>query len=272
MSTREFEITYKTVEINEWAIDLVIVKPATAQSTHLPAFMFFHGGGWVSGDFQSHQQFVLSLVKDSGVAAVFVEYPLAPRVQFPVTMHQAYLATQWVSQHGHEIGVDGSRLGVVGNSSGGNLAAAVCLMANEKKNPIIQCQILFYPALDAHFDTESYQKYAQGYMLTRSAMERNWSYYVPNEKDRQTIYASPFRATVENLKGLPPTLIETAEFDVLRDEAEQYHQKLKDAGVHSSLKRYNGVGHAFIMVEIYSQPQIVSAALEEASNFLKDHL
>jgi acetyl esterase/lipase len=238
------EISEKTITVDGQAITLTVVRPA-GMTTTLSVFMFFHGGGWVLGDFPTHERLVRDLVAGSGVAAVFVNYTPSPEAQYPTAINQAYAATQWVAEHGQEINVDGTRLAVVGNSVGGNMAAVVSLMAKEKGTPAIRYQVLFWPVTDANFETASYNQFAAGHFLTKNLMKWFWDNYTSAEAKRKEIYASPLQATTAQLKGLPPALIQTAECDVLRDEGEAYARKLDAAGVDVTVVRYNGMIHDF---------------------------
>lgn len=266
------DVSEKTIRINGSDLNLTIVRPAGSKKKTLPAFMFFHGGGWVLGDFPTHERYVRDLVTGSGAVAVFVNYSLSPEAKYGVAIEQAYGATKWVAEHGQEINVDGKRLAVVGNSAGGNIAAAVALMANEKGMPALRSQVLLSPVTDANFDTPSYKEFANGYFLTKDLMVWFWDNYTTDAKERKQIYASPLQATTEQLKGLPPTLIQTAEFDVLRDEAEAYARKLDTAGVQVKAVRYNGMIHDFGLSNSFSHLPAVQSAIAQASQELKTNL
>lgn len=229
-------VSEKTIDIRGEKIKLTIVKPKEAKGV-LPVFMFFHGGGWILGDFPTPERLVQELVTESGAAAVFVNYTPSPEAHFPVAIKQAYSATRWVAEHGKEIGVDGKRLALVGNSVGGNMVAAVALQAKQQHGPAIRFDVMLWPVTNARFDTGSYNQYQNGYFLTRNMMKWFGDAYTTKESDRNNILASPLRATPEELKGLPPTLIQTAEFDVLRDEGEAFGRKLDDAGVDVTVTR-----------------------------------
>ena len=252
-------------------VDLTVVRPAGVNHV-LPAFMFFHGGGWVLGDFPTHERLVRDIVAASGAAAVFVNYTPSPEVQFPVAINQAYAATKWVSQLGREINVDGSRLAVVGNSVGGNMAAVVALMAKDKGGPALRLQVLMWPVTDAYFDTESYNEYSEGRFLTKNMMKWFWDNYTTDEVARSEIYASPLRAMTEELQGLPPALILTAGNDVLRDEGEEYARKLDVAGVDVTAVRYSGMIHDWGLINPISQVPAVRASLRQVAEELKIHL
>src|SRR5258706_460099 len=238
------DISTKTIKADGREIKLHIVRPAGVSGT-LPVFMFFHGGGWVLGDFPTHERFVRDLVVGSGAAAVFVNYTPSPEAHYPVAINEAYAATLWVANHGAEIKVDGKRLAVAGNSVGGNMAAVVALMAKNKGTPAIRYQVLFWPVTNANFENASYDQFADGHFLTRNMMKWFWDNYTTDLNQRNEIYASPLLATTEQLKGLPPALVQTAEKDVLRDEGEAYARKLDAAGVDVTAVRYNGLIHEF---------------------------
>jgi len=265
------DVSEKTIRVNGSDLKLTIVRPVGSQQKTLPAFMYFHGGGWVLGDFPTHERLVRDLVVGSGAVAVFVNYSLSPEAAYGVATEQAYAATKWVAEHGKDIKVDGTRLAVAGNSAGGNIAAVVALMANEKGGPALRSQVLLCPVTDSNFDTPSYKEFANGYFLTKDMMAWFWDNYAP-DATRQQIYASPLQATTEQLKGLPPTLIQTAEFDVLRDEAEAYGRKLDAAGVPVKTVRYNGMIHDFGLSNGSSHLPTPRSAIAQASQELKINL
>lgn len=252
-------------------IELTIIRPAGEVKT-TPAFMFFHGGGWVLGDFPTHERLVRDLVTLSGVTAVFVNYTPSPEAQYPVAINQAYAATKWVSEFGQEIGVDGSRLAVVGNSVGGNMAAVVALMAKDQGGPSIRFQALLWPVTDANFDTQSYHEFAEGRFLTRNMMKWFWDSYTTDPLEREEIYASPLRGMTEELRGLPPALVQTAGNDVLRDEGEEYARKLDLAGVDVIATRYSGMIHDWGLLNPISQVPATRASILQVAEELKRHL
>ena len=256
---------------DEQKVDLTIVRPAGEKKT-VPAFMFIHGGGWVLGDFPTHERFVRDLVVDSGAAAVFVNYTPSPEAHYPVAINQAYAATKWVSEFGREIGVDGRRLAVVGNSVGGNMAAVVALMAKDKGGPDLRLQVLMWPVTDANFETQSYRQFAEGRFLTRSMMQWFWDNYTSDPNERAEIYASPLRGMTEELRGLPPALVQTAGNDVLRDEGEEYARKLDAAGVDVIAVRYSGMIHDWGLLNPISQVPATRASLLQVAEELKRRL
>ncbi|WP_423250744.1 alpha/beta hydrolase [Enterobacter asburiae] len=265
------QVSEKTIQVNGQAIKLKIVKPENASGT-LPAFMFFHGGGWVLGDFPTHERLIRDLVRASGAAAVYVDYTPSPEAHFPVAINQAYEATKWVAGHGQEIGVDGSRLGLVGNSVGGNMVASVALQAKQFNGPKIRYNVMLWPVTDANFDTASYNQFENGYFLSKNMMKWFWDNYTTSAADRNNILASPLRASTAQLKGFPETLIQTAELDVLRDEGEAFGRKLDAAGVPVTVTRYNGMIHDYGLLNPLSQEPTVKVALEQAGAALHEHL
>jgi acetyl esterase/lipase len=265
------DISEKTISVDGQPLTLTIVRPAGVKGI-LPAFMFFHGGGWVLGDFPTHERLVRDLVAASGAVAVFPNYTRSPEARYPTAINQMYAATKWVAEHGAEIQVDGARLAVVGNSVGGNAAGVIPLMAKNKGGPAIRFQVLMWPVTDANFDTRSYTALAEGHFLTRNMMKWFWDNYAPDSRQRQEIYASPLRATLEQLRGLPPALIQVAENDVLRDEGEAYARKLDAAGVEVTHVRYDGLIHDWGLLNPISQLPGVRASLLQVGAALKKRL
>ncbi|WP_338497955.1 alpha/beta hydrolase [Pseudomonas sp. WP18] len=265
------DVSEKTIQADGQSISLTIVRPAGVKG-ELPVFMFFHGGGWVLGDFPTHERLVRDLVAGSGAVAVFVNYTPSPEAHYPVAINQAYAATKWVAEHGKQINVDGKRLAVVGNSVGGNMAAVVALMAKDKGTPAIRFQALLWPVTDANFETASYNQFAEGHFLSKNMMKWFWDNYTTDAGQRSEIYASPLRASTAQLKGLPPALVQTAEADVLRDEGEAYARKLDAAGVPVTAVRYNGMIHDYGLLNVVSQVPAVRSAMLQVSQELKQHL
>jgi acetyl esterase len=208
-----------------------------------PALVYFHGGGFVLGDLESHDPLCRSLTNAARCATVAVEYRLAPENKFPAAPDDCYAATHWVSENGAEIGVDGSRLAVGGDSAGGNLAAAVALMARERKTPQLRLQLLMYPSLDATCSGDSYRRIENQFPPIQDC-KYFWSSYIRSEVDRKNPLVSPVFAS--DLKGLPPALVITAEYDPLIDEGELYAEKLREAGNEVTQSRYSGTIHGFV--------------------------
>lgn len=265
------DVSEKTIIIDGKRIVLNIVRPAGANGV-LPAFIFVHGGGWILGDFPTHERFVRDLVVDSGAAAIFVNYTPSPEARYPVAINEIYAATKWVAENGSQINVDGKRLAIAGNSVGGNMATAVAQMAKAKGAPALRAQVLFWPVTNANFENASYGEFANGHFLTKDMMKWFWDAYTTDPKQRQEIFASPLLATPEQLKGLPPTLIQTAEKDVLRDEGEAYARKLDAAGVSVVATRYSGMIHDFGLLNALADLPATQAALHQASEELKKRL
>ncbi|MWV18235.1 alpha/beta hydrolase fold domain-containing protein [Pseudomonas sp. L-22-4S-12] len=261
----------KTIKVDGQSLKLTIVRPEGVKG-ELPVFMFFHGGGWVLGDYPTHARLIRDLVVNSGAVAVYVDYTPSPEAKYPTAINQAYAATQWVAEHGKELKVDASRLAVAGNSVGGNMAAVVALMAKDKGTPKLRFQLLLWPVTDAHFENASYNQFADGHFLTRNMMKWFWDSYTTDAKQRTEIYASPLLASPEQLKGLPPALVQTAEMDVLRDEGEAYARKLGAAGVTVTAVRYNGMIHDYGLLNPLAHVPAVHAAMRQAGLELNKHL
>lgn len=228
------EESEKEITADGYKIKLNIVRPAGAKGK-LPVFMFIHGGGWVLGDYPTHKRMVRDLSVLTGYVGVFVNYSLAPEHKYPQPVNEVYAAAKWISANGSEINVDGSKLGIVGNSAGGNLATASALMAKEKGTPLYKVQILFWPVTDANFETESYKLYGKQRFLTDS-------------------------------------LIQVAENDILRDEGEAYGRKLSDAGVVVTTVRYNDVIHDFGLLNGLAEIPQTKALFIQAAAELKKYL
>ena len=261
----------RTIQADGQPLEIRVVRPEGAKG-ELPVFMFFHGGGWVLGDYATHERLIRDLVVGSGAAAVYVDYTPSPEAKFPTAINQAYAATRWVAEHGKEIGVDGNRLAVAGNSVGGNMAAVVAIKAKEAGTPKLRFQALLWPVTDANFNNASYNQFAEGHFLTRNMMQWFWNNYTTDPRQRDDIHASPLRASLEQLKGLPPALVQTAEMDVLRDEGEAYARKLDAAGVPVTAVRYNGLIHDYGLLNVLSTVPSVRSAMDQAAQALKDHL
>lgn len=238
----------------------------------LPVVMYFHGGGWVLGSKNTHDRLLRDLVNQTDAAFVFVEYTPSPEAQYPVPIEQAYAATKYVAEHGDELDLDTSRIAVAGDSVGGNMATAVTLLAKERGGPEIVYQALLYPVTDASFDDESYASFAEGPWLTKPAMQWFWDAYAPNPTDRREITASPLRATPDQLRGLPATLLITDENDVLRDEGEAYARKLIRAGIDVTAERLLATCHDFAMLNPLADTPATQAAIRMTSEKLSEAL
>ena len=241
------EESEKTITVDDHMLRLNILRPQGSKEK-LPVFIFIHGGGWVLGDYPTHKRLARDLVVESGYACVFVNYTPSPEAKFPQAIDEIYAATCWVAEHGDEIHVDGHRLGIVGNSVGGNMTIVTSMLAKEQKGPEIKVQILMWPVTDANFDWESYDLYGEQRFLTIPLMQWMFDQYLTEQDDRLNPHLSPVQASTEELQGLPPTLIEVAENDILRDQGEALGRRLDEAGVDVTTIRFNGVIHDWGML------------------------
>ncbi|MEU6161432.1 alpha/beta hydrolase [Streptomyces sp. NPDC047130] len=248
-----------------------VVRPAGARGT-LPVVLYIHGAGWVFGNAHTHDRLVRELAVGAGAAVVFPEYDLSPEARYPVAVEQNFTVARWIVAEGAAHGLDAGRLAVAGDSVGGNMTAALTLMAKERGGIPLRQQVLFYPVTDAAFDTGSYHAFATGYFLRRDGMQWFWDQYTTDEEARAQITASPLRATVEQLAGLPPALVITAEADVLRDEGEAYADKLRQAGVPVTAVRFQGAIHDFVMLNALRGTQAAEGAIRMAVDTLRTAL
>ncbi|AGJ53681.1 alpha/beta hydrolase [[Kitasatospora] papulosa] len=248
-----------------------IVKPAGATGT-LPVILYIHGAGWVFGNAHTHDRLVRELAVGAGAAVVFPEYDLSPEARYPVAVEQNYAVARWIVQDGATKQLDGARLAVAGDSVGGNMTAALTLMAKQRGDVALKHQVLFYPVTDASFDTGSYRQFATGYFLRRDGMQWFWDQYTTDEAERAQITASPLRATTEQLSGLPAALVITGEADVLRDEGEAYADKLREAGVPVTAVRFQGIIHDFVMLDALRGTHAAEAAITMAVQTLRTAL
>jgi acetyl esterase/lipase len=264
------EESEKTITADGYTLKLNVVRPEGVKDK-LPVFMFIHGGGWVLGDYPTHKRMVRDLVVLTGFAGVFVNYTRTPDARYPQAVNEIYAATRWVAEHGDEIEVDGKNLAVVGNSVGGNMTAVTALKAKEKSGPTIKLHIMMWPVADANFETESYKQFGEKRFLTAPLMKWMFDLYA-TDANRREIYVSPLRATLEQLRGLPPALIQVAESDILRDEGEAYGRKLDEAGVKVTTVRYNGMIHDFGLLNGLAEEPAVRSLFEHAASELKRYL
>jgi acetyl esterase len=261
------EDTWVTVAADAGEVRVRILKPVDAVGS-LPVILYLHGGGWVLGNSGTHDRLVRELVHGTRAALAFVEYDRSPEAQYPVAIEQAYATAQWITTVGGSAGLDGTRMAVAGDSVGGNMAAALTILAKQRGDVRFVHQSLYYPVTDAAQDTASYRTFADGPYLTAKAMEWFWDSYLPDASRRSEITASPLRATGEDLAGLPPALVLTAQNDVLRDEGEAYAAKLTEAGVKTTSIRYNFITHDFMMLNREREAEATAAAIEQAINVL----
>jgi acetyl esterase/lipase len=265
------EESEKTITADGFTIKMNIVRPEGVKGK-LPVFIFVHGGGWVLGDYPTHKRMVRDLVVLTGFAGVFVNYTRTPDAQYPRAINEIFAATKWVAEHGDEIEVDGKNLAVVGNSVGGNMTAVTALKAKENGGPKIKVHIMMWPVTDANFERDSFKQFGEKRFLTTPLMKWMWDLYTTDPKQRKEIYASPLQASVEQLKGLPPALIQVAESDILRDEGEAYGRKLDEAGVTVTTVRYDGMIHDFGLLNGLAEEPAVRSLFEHAAAELKKYL
>jgi acetyl esterase len=261
----------KTITQDGRSVKLYIMKPQDVKGTP-GVLLFIHGGVWIVGNFQNHQRLLRDLVVGSGQIGVFVEYTPLPDGKYPTPLEESYSALKWIATHAGELGADGTRIAIAGNSVGGNMTAALTLMAKDRNGPQIAYQVLLIPATDASVDTYSYHEFSIGRFLPRAFMKYGWDRYAPDAKTRNNPYVSPLRASDEELRGLPPALVITAENDPLRDEGEAYARKLKQAGVAVTAIRYDGTIHDFVLLNAIRQVPSTEAALQQTSEAIRNAL
>ena len=248
-----------------------IVRPAGVEGT-LPVILYMHGGGWVLGNAGTHDRLVRELACGAGAALVFVEYDRSPEARYPVAIEQGYATARWIAQHGSAEGLDATRLAVAGDSVGGNMTAALAILAKQRGDVTFVHQSMYYPVTDAAQDTDSYREFADGPYLTAKAMAWFWDAYLPDRSTRAEITASPLRASIEQLTGLPEALVIVDENDVLRDEGEAYARKLVEAGVRTTCVRYNGIIHDFMMLNPLRHTAAATGATRQAIHVLQKAL
>ncbi|TXS41763.1 alpha/beta hydrolase [Streptomyces sp. OR43] len=267
----EVDEKWITVAADAGEVRVRIVKPV-GHTGALPVILYVHGGGWILGNAGTHDRLVRELAVGASAAVVFVEYDRAPEAKYPVAIEQAYAVARWVTAKGAEEGLIGSRMAVAGDSVGGNMTAALTHLAKRRGDVTFLHQSLYYPVTDAGQDTESYRVFAHGPHLTAKAMEWFWNAYTTDPEERKEITASPLRATMGELRGLPPAFIAVDENDVLRDEGEAYARKLIQAGVPTTTVRYNASLHDFMMLNPVRGTQASTAAIEQAIHVLRKAL
>jgi acetyl esterase len=265
---REIDEKWITVPAEVGDVRARIVRPAGATGA-LPVVLYVHGGGWVLGNAATHDRLVRELAVGAHAAVVFVEYDRSPEARYPVAIEQAYATAQWITRDGAGQGLDPSRLAVAGDSVGGNMTAALTLMAKRRGDVAFVHQSMYYPVTDAAQDTESYREFAEGPFLTAKAMAWFWDCYADDPAQRAEITASPLRATLAELAGLPPAFVIVDENDVLRDEGEAYARKLTAAGVPTTSVRYNGILHDFMMLNPLRDTRAARGATAQAIEVLK---
>jgi len=250
-------------------VSIRIVRPKGIDDI-LPVVMYFHGGGWVLGDKNTHDRLIREIANGSNAAVVFVNYTPSPEAKYPVAIEEAYAATKYIAENGNKHNLDPSRLVAAGDSVGGNMAAVVAMMAKDRGGPDIIFQLLFYPVTDANFDTASYQEFATDHWLSIDAMKWYWDNYLPDKEKRKEPTASPLQASLNQLKDLPPAMVINGEFDILRDEGQAYAHKLIEAGVRVTAVRYLGTIHDFVMLNPITETPATRAAIKQANEMLRN--
>jgi acetyl esterase len=260
-----------TVPAEVGEVRVRIVRPPDADGT-LPVILYMHGGGWVLGNADTHDRLVRELAVGTGAAVAFVEYDRSPEAHYPVAIEQGYATAQWIGREGAANELDPDRMAVAGDSVGGGMTAALTLMAKERGDVRFVQQSMYYPATDAAMDTGSYEQFAEGYFLLAKSMAWFWDAYAPDVERRSEPFASPLRASDEQLEGLPPAYVNVDEADVLRDEGEAYAARLRAAGVDVTTVRYDGITHDFMMLNPLSGTHATRAAIAQAISMLRDAL
>ena len=260
-----------TVRAEAGDVPVRIVRPPNS-ATALPVILYVHGGGWVIGNAGTHDRLVRELAVGVDAAVVFVEYDRSPEARYPVAIEQAYAVAQWVTRHGRSEGLDSSTIAVAGDSVGGNMTAALTLMAKQRGDVTFVHQSMYYPVTDAGQDTGSYREFADGPYLPAKSMAWFWDCYLPDKEKRDEITASPLRASLSELAGLPEAFLIVDENDVLRDEGEAYARRLAEAGVRTTSVRYNGTIHDFMMLNPLRPTRAATAAVEQAVHVLRTAL
>ena len=245
-----------------------IVRPAGATGV-LPVILYVHGLGWVFGGPQTHDRLVRELAVGAQAAVVFPDYDLAPEQQYPTQIEQVYAVADWIAMNGAEQSLDPARIAVAGDSVGGNMATVTAILAKQRGGVSFVGQLLYYPVTDASFDTGSYQQFAEGYFLAREGMQWFWDQYTTDPAQRAEITASPLRASLEELAGLPQALVIVGEADVLRDEGEAYAAKLRAAGGPVTAVRYAGIVHDFVGLNPLRHTMAAQAAIAQGIAFLR---
>jgi acetyl esterase/lipase len=245
-----------------------IVKPRGPTGT-LPVIVYMHGGGWVLGNAFAHDRLVRELAVRARAAIAFVEYTPSPEARYPVAIEQGYATARWIVREGVSKGLDATRMAVAGDSVGGNMTAALTLMAKERGDVTFVHQSMYYPVTDAAMDTGSFEQFAEGYYLSAKLMAWFWDQYTTDPDQRAEITASPNQASMEQLTGLPPALLLVGEADILRDEGEAYAAKLREAGVPVTTVRYDGIVHDFMLLNSLADTYAIRAAIVQATASLR---
>lgn len=253
------------------SVDVRLVRPENSNEI-LPVILYIHGGGWILGDKETHDMLIRKLANRTNSVVAFVNYSRSPEAQYPLAINQIYGVLKYLYENPQDFNIDPDRIAIAGDSAGGNMAAATAIRAKQEGGPKIMFQALLYPVTDAGMDTGSYKNFKDGPWLSKKAMEWFWNAYLPDKKSRKESYISPLQAEPSELEGLPPTLVITAENDVLRDEGEAYARKLDAAGVNVLSIRINNTHHDFLMLNALAGSEAVKGAYEILCHTLSNHL
>lgn len=263
------DVEDRSLPVGPGAQVLVRILKPSGLAGPLPVILYLHGAGWVFGSAQTHDRLIRELALAAQAAVLFPVYSLSPEASYPTALEECFAVARWIGEQGSSLGLDEGRMVIAGDSVGGNLAAAVTLLAKQRGGPSFKGQLLFYPVTDAAFDTLSYEEFATGYGLERDAMRWFWDQYIPASIDRALITASPLRASAAQLQSLPEALVITADADVLRDEGEGYAAKLRAAGVKVAAVRMLGSIHDFMMLNALAEGDAAKGGLDLAGAWLR---
>jgi acetyl esterase len=245
-----------------------VMRPMGATGV-LPVIIYMHGGGWVLGDRETHDRLIRELTVGANAALVFVDYERSPEARYPTAIEQGYAVAKYVGANAETLMIDVNRMVIAGDSVGGNMTAAIALLAKERGGPALKAQLMFYPVTDASMSTRSYEEFSKGPWLTKDSMAWFWNQYLPDVTKRGDIHVSPINASKSELAGLPQTLLLVDENDVLRDEGEEYGRQLAEAGVRVTTVRYNGTIHDFMLLNALAKTPAVRGAVGQAIGFLR---
>lgn len=251
------------------SVSVRLIRPENYNET-LPVILYFHGGGWILGDKETHDMLIRRLSVGTNSVVVFVNYTRAPEAVYPTQINQGYGVLEYLYQNPEEFGIDSDRIIVAGDSAGGNIATAIALKAVKEGGPKILYQLLLYPVIDANMNSESYKLFKDGPWLSQKAMEWFWNAYLDDKALKDEIYVSPLKASESDLSAMPPALIITGENDVLRDEGEAYARRLEGAGVEIYSVRVNMTIHDFLMLNVLQSTELVNDTFSLICNILSN--
>ncbi|CAO3698765.1 unnamed protein product [Rhizopus stolonifer] len=260
----------RRIKFNDIEVKITIVRPIGREDEILPVILYLHGGGWVLGSYDIFSVSTDELVNRSNACLVYVDYSLSPEVKYPVALEECYATLCWIQKNADSIKVDSSRLAVAGDSAGGNLSTALALLSKQRGNTGISQQVLIYPVTDSIFETCSYEEHKDDPVINRNIMKYFWESYIRDENDYNLPLLAPLKSKMEDLKGLPPALVITAESDVLKDEGEAYAKKLKKAGVPTVSIRYNNSSHGFYSLGTPNISKEGILAIQQTASWLKE--